>query len=200
MTVIIFDLWNTLARKNASFSAALRKHFSLELTGKAYARYEQSMMRDAYDTMEDMAASFLIEFGLETSKRNIEFIVQAEQQVLVLAAPIDGVRRLVQKLHEQHTTIILSNATCFSKELLHKWGFSEHLDRAFWSWKTGLLKPDTAAFLHVCETLRVKPSECVFIDDNLENCRAAKKTGMNAIVFESPGQLEAALREQKLLS
>lgn len=32
-----------------------------------------------------------------------------------------------------------------------------------------------------CKQMRLKPEECVFIDDTLENCNAAKRIGMIAI-------------------
>jgi len=198
--IIIFDLWNTLARKNVSFSTALRKHFSLDFSADNYKRFEQSTMLREWESMEEMAIAFLQEFNLETSKRNISFIVKAEEQMLVLSAPISGMRRLLEKLQIGNTVAVLSNATCFANQLLHKWGLSEHIDRAMFSWQLRLLKPNHQVFTVACDEFGVSPSDCLFVDDNAENCHSAKKVGMDVILFENPGQLEQELRERKLLS
>jgi HAD superfamily hydrolase (TIGR01509 family) len=47
--------------------------------------------------------------------------------------------------------------------------------------KVGIKKPDPKIFLVTCRKLVVKPNECLFMDDSLENIKAAKKLGMQVI-------------------
>ena len=44
----------------------------------------------------------------------------------------------------------------------------------------GIKKPDPKIFLLTCNRLDVRPEECVFIDDTLENVEAANKLGMKS--------------------
>ena len=45
----------------------------------------------------------------------------------------------------------------------------------------GIKKPDEKIYLKTCELLEVKPEECLFMDDNLENIKTAEKLGMKTI-------------------
>lgn len=47
--------------------------------------------------------------------------------------------------------------------------------------------------------MNLPASEIVFIDDKAENVEAAKKIGIDAIVFESSEQLRTELLQRKLL-
>ena len=47
--------------------------------------------------------------------------------------------------------------------------------------KERIKKPDPKIFLLTCEKLKVKPEECLFMDDSLENAESAKKLGMQVI-------------------
>jgi putative hydrolase of the HAD superfamily len=63
----------------------------------------------------------------------------------------------------------------------------------------GMRKPDPAIYLLTLEQLHVQPEASVFIDDNADNIRAARRLGMQAVHFgEDPwvalAELDATLR------
>jgi len=51
------------------------------------------------------------------------------------------------------------------------------------SFKEGIRKPDSEIYLRTCKKLKLKPEECLFIDDQLKNIEGAKKAGLEAIQF-----------------
>jgi putative hydrolase of the HAD superfamily len=51
------------------------------------------------------------------------------------------------------------------------------------SGEIGLAKPDPGAFYRFCQLSSVSPEDCVFVDDRIENVRAARTVGMKAHVF-----------------
>ncbi|MFJ1793096.1 HAD-IA family hydrolase [Kitasatospora griseola] len=61
------------------------------------------------------------------------------------------------------------------------------------SGKTGIAKPDPAAFHHCTAALRAAPADFLFVDDREENVRAARALGMNGHHFTGPEPLEAAI-------
>jgi 2-haloacid dehalogenase len=63
----------------------------------------------------------------------------------------------------------------------------------------GLVKPDPRIFQLMLERFDLQPARTVFIDDNAVNVEAAAAIGVNAILFESPTQLRAALQGVGLL-
>lgn len=57
------------------------------------------------------------------------------------------------------------------------------------------MKPDPAIFSLFCERYGHAPEECVFIDDNADNCEGARIAGMHAYHFAGDAaELEATIR------
>ncbi|MFO0881912.1 MAG: HAD-IA family hydrolase [Candidatus Saccharimonadales bacterium] len=74
----------------------------------------------------------------------------------------------------------------------------EHLfDSAVLSSETGMIKPNPAAYVHMCETLGVDTSEAIMIDDNADNVRGAEIAGLVAIRYDGFAHLKRRL--EKLL-
>jgi putative hydrolase of the HAD superfamily len=59
--------------------------------------------------------------------------------------------------------------------------------------KAGVRKPDPRIYEMMCETLGVKPSECVYLDDLGINCKPAAALGMHAIKVSGEAQALAEL-------
>jgi HAD superfamily hydrolase (TIGR01509 family) len=66
-------------------------------------------------------------------------------------------------------------------------------DAAALSSETGMIKPNIAAFEHICEQLGVDTSEAIMVDDNADNCRGAELAGMNAIDYDGLAHLQRSL-------
>lgn len=50
-----------------------------------------------------------------------------------------------------------------------------------------LSKPNPEIFLLACKKLRIKPEECVFVDDIEKNVQGARAVGMSGLVYENYG-------------
>ncbi len=66
-------------------------------------------------------------------------------------------------------------------------------DAVIESSKAGLRKPDPRIYLMICETLKVAPGACVYLDDLGINCKPAAALGMTAIKFVDEKQALADL-------
>ena len=70
-----------------------------------------------------------------------------------------------------------------------------HLDGVVVSGIERVMKPDPAIFLLLCERYGLAPEECIFIDDNADNCEGARVAGMHAYHFTgNAAELEATIR------
>lgn len=78
--------------------------------------------------------------------------------------------------------------------------FLPYTDGGILSYREKLIKPDPAIYQRLFEKYNLIPNECVFIDDLEKNIEAAKKEGMQGIVFVSKQQamedLEKLLQEK----
>ena len=60
----------------------------------------------------------------------------------------------------------------------------------------GMKKPDEEIYEYMLKAVEreSEPYKCLFIDDKIENTKAAEKLGIKAILFKNPGQLENKLK------
>jgi putative hydrolase of the HAD superfamily len=68
-------------------------------------------------------------------------------------------------------------------------------DHVIESAKTGIRKPDPRIYEMMCETLKVKPDACIYLDDLGVNLKPARAMGMATIKVESGPQAIAALED-----
>jgi len=60
-----------------------------------------------------------------------------------------------------------------------------YFDAVFKSYIEGYVKPERAAFVNLLKKIKVKPEECLLIDDVDKNIAVAEKLGLSAIKFSS---------------
>ena len=88
----------------------------------------------------------------------------------------------------------LSNTTNLHERFHRKNGHYRFFDRVFLSNRLHMRKPNAEIYRYAARSLKVKPSECVFIDDKLANVVGARRAGMKAIWFRKDTPLEKDLK------
>ncbi len=107
---------------------------------------------------------------------------------------------LVNELKAEKIPVaLLSNIDERLSKLIRSFGFYEPFDPCFLSCEIGIHKPDLKAFEFLVKELKLPAKEIVFIDDKLENVEAAKKVGLDAILFQSEQQLRSELKTRGAL-
>lgn len=92
--------------------------------------------------------------------------------------------RWVRKKKKKYVICLLTNNTAVLNRLLEKkFKIYQDFDYIFNSAEIGLSKPNTEFFKYVLKTLKTNPEQCLFIDDNLENIKTAKKLGFATVLF-----------------
>jgi epoxide hydrolase-like predicted phosphatase len=61
-----------------------------------------------------------------------------------------------------------------------------------------IAKPSKGSYEYVVKHLKVKPHEALMVDDRAENIAAARKVGMQGIVFKNTTQFKKALKQYQL--
>ena len=98
----------------------------------------------------------------------------------------------------KNTLMILSNWDAVSFNLVKRQYpeifnyFAEH--HIIISGAIGLIKPHTAAFEYILNTYKLQPANCIFIDDQIVNIRAAEACGITGLLLVNGNY--AQLREQ----
>ncbi len=88
-----------------------------------------------------------------------------------------------------HAAFIKSLNTTFGKG-----NFENLFVHAYYSFNTKHRKPEKQIYELVMREHNLKPQECVFIDDNMDNAKGAQDAGMNAIHHDKGMEIEKDLQ------
>ncbi len=88
------------------------------------------------------------------------------------------------KQDKQYTLILLSNTNALHIEHIQKNisfynDFKNSFDAFYLSHEIGMRKPDKTIFNFVLTENQLNPKQCLFIDDNKDNCTTANNLGIN---------------------
>jgi len=108
-----------------------------------------------------------------------------------------GIWELLPKLKESFKLGVINNGNALAKNY-----WDERFDFSIFdifvnSTIEGIGKPDPRIFIIACERIGVKPEDCLFMDDSLENINAAKSLGMETIWWNKEEGREVCLEKFK---
>jgi HAD superfamily hydrolase (TIGR01509 family) len=113
---------------------------------------------------------------------------------------LPGLEELLGELHRAGCRMhAFSNYPVWFRLIEERLELSRFLDWTFVSCLTGLRKPDSVAYAQALDALGVSGERCVFIDDRVDNCEAARDHRIRSVVFEGVEPLRASLREAGVL-
>ena len=204
--VIVFDFWNTLGyklyklgrtksiweetgkkRSPRAFTKAFEKHFQLDKSkdfGKKYC-----------NMLDELGVSYTEEF----IKKHIRYRNRLEfkSRIHVYKYVIPLLRELSKK---KYKIGVLSNTTYAKGSRIKKSKLSRYVNKFFFSYDIGLIKPVVRNFKAVLKYFKVKPSEALMIGDSYpDDIVPSRKLGMNAIHFHNGRQLKKELKERGIL-
>jgi len=97
---------------------------------------------------------------------------------------------LVKELKKQGIkTAVLSNIFKFEAEVIREHNGYDGFDPVILSYEVGMVKPELDIYRLVIGELKVKPEECVFIDDKERNLLPAKELGIKTVLAQNPAQI-----------
>ena len=126
------------------------------------------------------------ELGLNTADEVNHFRRRYHADEAINEAVLD----LIRKLRGHYKLAILSNAPPDLTRRLADWEMRDLFEVVFCSGDEGMIKPDPAAFKLTLERLGVEPGEAIFIDDTPEHVEAARKLGIQGIIFTTAAVLK----------
>lgn len=110
------------------------------------------------------------------------------------------VLKLVRTLKKRgYVLVLLTNTVEPHAEVARRIGRYKDFDYVFMSHEVGLRKPHRKLFSLVCKRIKLRPRECLFIDDKPEHVSTARNFGFIAISFTGIGKFKADLRRLAVL-
>lgn len=102
---------------------------------------------------------------------------------------------IAKKLKVRYRVGIVSNSIAYHERINRKRGIYNLFDAVILSHKVGITKDNKRIFFLAAKKLKVKPKECIFIDDVKDFVNVAKSVGMKGIVFKNTKQVESDLKK-----
>lgn len=102
---------------------------------------------------------------------------------------LPGMMDLVKELRARKIkTAVLSNIGRLEAKVIREKNGYKGFDALILSYEAGMAKPEVDIYLLAAKKLRVRPDECIFIDDAEKNLVPAEKLGMKTVLFKNPKQ------------
>jgi putative hydrolase of the HAD superfamily len=97
------------------------------------------------------------------------------------------------KAHGLKTGILSNMGDNVLERIEAQFEWINDFDVLIWSYQYNLAKPEPEIYHLILEKLGTAPEETLFLDDKIENIEAARKLGIQALVFSTTDQLRQDL-------
>lgn len=194
---VIFDLGGVLFTNGTKlFINSLASRYKLDpnklkniLDGDIGSKYRESKISrnefwkqvfnsiDINETADELETEWINHY--EIIPKTKELIIRLKRKYFVYYLS-DNIKERVDKLNEIFGFLNLFNDGVFSHEV-------------------GVRKPNAEIYTKALTKFKLEAKECIFIDDKPECLKPAKNLGLTTILFESPDQLEAKLKEIEII-
>jgi len=190
---IIFDFGGVLIDWNPRY--LYRDYFKNESEMENFLR---SVCTDEWNIEQDRGRS-LAEGTRLLQKQFPEFqsLIQLyyDQWEVMLHGDIPETVSLLYRLKEQFNVYGLTNWSAETITIAYeRFPFFKEFNGIVVSGEEKMIKPDKRLYHILLDRYNLKVENTIFIDDNLNNVKAAEELGINAIHFKSSDQLEAKLQ------
>ena len=69
------------------------------------------------------------------------------------------------------------------------------VDKVYFSWQTGFVKPDIQAWKLILSENNLKPEECIYFDDQQKNLDSSESIGIKSYMFTTETELEEKVNQ-----
>ena len=96
---------------------------------------------------------------------------------------------LIRELKKKYSVVLLSDNFAPTSAFIRSHPiFNELFDKMYFSNEVHMIKNDPGFFQYALDDLKIKPQECVFIDDQEKNLIAPRELGIQCILFTDAEQ------------
>lgn len=195
ITTIIFDLSDVYLHGVAGSGKHLQKRLGTKITDLNILLFELDQL-----FLGEISEDIYWQAVIKRNNWKNASIEELKDAVRKNFKEIKGTRKIIEKLKQNGYKLgLLSN---HAKEWVEYCELTYNYHKLFhtivYSYEVGFSKPNSDIFLAILRLLKVKPEECLFIDDYIKNIETAKEIGFNTIHFKSAPDLKKKLKELKI--
>jgi len=202
--LIIFDFWSTIGYKKykkgnlISLWKKIGKKYEFRKFDKAYERNFQLDKSPNYESKyKKLLKEFKIPYTDELIKKYADYRRRLDSKRYLYSFVIPLFKKLKQKGYK---ISVLSNTTYAHGSKIKKMKLKKYVDKFFFSYEIGSIKPDLRNFKYILSYFKIKPSEALMIGNSYkDDVVPARKLGMKAIHFQGCSKLRKDLRQMEVI-
>lgn len=173
-------------------------HFLADSLNIPYPKIKRDFARDRLYQNLDKPLNFWESYAKR--KLPLSWEADLEEKKKEILHPIPGMDALIEQLKTKGIRVVLlSNTPKARSHFLKSLGGYQSFQMVILSCDVGVAKPNLKIFEITLKKLKIDAGKCLFIDDKKRNVDAAKKLGMDGIVFESPQNLIDELKKREIV-
>ncbi len=197
---VVFDLGGVLMNLNVSKTINEFERLGItNIVNSTGHHYTDSFFYD-FEIGKVSEEAFVEKLKRKSSMSPSTIEIKEAWNAMILNIPKRSIE-LLMSLKKEYKLYLLSNTNSIhqKKFLNHvnkenNFSFNSLFEKAYYSHEIKIRKPDLAAFKFVLKAHQLMSKETLFIDDSLDNIRAAEKVGINGCYY-SGGSLEENLKK-----
>jgi FMN phosphatase YigB (HAD superfamily) len=188
VNAIIFDLGGVLIDLNYQLTINAFENLGITDFKDLYCQASQSGVFDTYETGKISTQRFINEVLHFIPKQCSPNLIVKAWNSMILDFKIDKLNLLL-KLKEECRLFLLSNTNALHLDKVYiEWSkiskepLESFFDKAYFSHKIGMRKPDSEIFKHLCDENSLDPENTLFIDDSAQHIEGAEKFGLKTLL------------------
>ncbi|MDP3742407.1 MAG: HAD-IA family hydrolase [Candidatus Micrarchaeota archaeon] len=186
ITDIIFDWGGVLALADNALAASV--------LSKKYG-FNKEKLQKAIGKAEDKHSETTTNYHGFFKEVQQQFQIPTKEITAALnAAHATNMLKVAKKLKKKYGVHILSNQMHFRTRFIRAHNDLSFFDAVVFSSEVGMMKPQKRIYRYMLRKIKCRPQQCLFIDNNKANVEAAKKLGINVILFKSEVQFKSELK------
>lgn len=198
---LIFDLGGVLIDWNPRYlyQSIFTQSHEMEFFLKNICTHEWNAQLDTGRSFKEATQDLIRKFPRYSHEINLYW----QEWGQMLKGEITPVVQLLHslKFHSDFRLYVLSNWSLETFPIaLKRFEFLKWFDGFIISGEEKIAKPDPEIYLRLLNRYQLKPSECLFIDDRLENIETALKLNFSTIHYQDPQSLLEQLQSLGLIS
>lgn len=184
---IIFDLGGVCININYFLTRDAFIKLGIKNFDEIYSQAKQNPVFDLFETGKIDEDAFFSELENQTNHQIKRTDAIVAWNAMLLDFPEENFKTL-NEIKSQYRTFLFSNTNETHLEYyfsqIKNWYGLENMDslfeKAYYSCRLGMRKPNVEAFVRVINENSLNPKETLFIDDSLQHVEGAKAAGLKA--------------------
>jgi putative hydrolase of the HAD superfamily len=190
---IIFDLGVVLLDIDFRRTMSEFEKLGIPNIKEIFSGYDQEAFFDKFEKGLISPTEFRDEVRKHINKPVTDEMIDHAWNAMIIDFPPERINLLIS-LKNSYRIFLLSNTNVIHfpvynkqlKERFHIANLSDLFERAYYSYRLGLRKPDKEIFELVLGENTLIPAETLFIDDSPQHIETAKNLGINAVLLQPP--------------